>query len=89
MKRGQFMLLVVLVVISGFLGGVVSTWLSDGGFAYAQDYRDLLGKFKKKKVVVAQEFVLMDENGQICGRLYVDSNGRGQLDLHPMARKVR
>ena len=38
------------------------------------------------KVIIAREFRLVDERGQIRGRLYVDKKGHGQLDLLPMAR---
>ena len=39
--------------------------------------------------VVAQEFRLVDSDGKLCGRIYVDAGGRGQLELLPGARRLK
>ena len=103
MKRRDYWFLVILVVISGLIGGAVSNWLFVSKAVYAQQpylqLPDSLGlgstkgrfkKFRKKgqEVVIAQEFRLVDENGQVKGRLYVDDKGHGQLEIHPFARSL-
>jgi hypothetical protein len=83
MKRGQYLLLVALTVISGFIGGVVSNQLFNRP-AVAQESEN-------RKVIEAQEFRVVDENGKIRTWLTVkegapsivtfDENGRSRIGL--------
>ena len=101
MKRRQFIVLAVLVIISGFLGGAVTSWFLMGQPAFAQKYGarafqfahpDSLGNPRffpgGPKVVIAEEFILINPEGHPRARLYVDGYGQGQLDLLPNVRKL-
>ena len=79
MKQRDYWFLVVLVVLSGLIGGAVSNWLF-----VSQDVSVQMAR----PVVVAEEFRLVDKDGNLRGRLYVDEQGRGQLDLVPGSRAM-
>ena len=57
MDKSQFRLLVVLVVVSGFAGGALVSWLRPGQAALAEAETN-------KKVVTAEEFRLVDDQGR-------------------------
>ena len=40
-------------------------------------------------IVIAQEFRLVDEMGDLKGRMYVDIDGKGQLELLPAGRHLK
>jgi len=69
-KRRNLLLIVALMVGSGFIGGMV---------AHATQLT---------RTLVAEEFRLVDQDGNLCGRLYVDDEGRGQIELLPQGRKL-
>ena len=71
MKLKNLLLIVALMAISGFIGGLV---------AYAA---------QPNRVVIAEEFRLVDKDGNLCGRLYVDDRGRGELDLLPQTKLIQ
>ena len=41
------------------------------------------------RTIVAEEFRLVDGEGKLRGRLYVDAEGRGQVELLPGARRLK
>jgi len=54
MSSRQFKLLVVLVVVSGLVGGALGSWLLPGRAAFAQE--------EALEVVTARQFRLVDED---------------------------
>ena len=59
MKRFKYIFLVLLTVVSGFIGGVISNLLFKKQVAVQES--------EKKKVVEAQEFRLVDKDGKLLG----------------------
>ena len=57
MKRKQYLLLVVLTVVAGLIGGAVSNYVLMAGEAVAQETK------QHEKVITAEEFRLVDEEG--------------------------
>ena len=101
MRRIHPWFLTVLLVVSAMLGGALSSWmfLPEPACAKGEHLQlpDNLPSLKKllegwqsapQKLVVAQEFRLVDGAGNLRGRLFVDEKGRGQLELLPVARTV-
>lgn len=62
MRRSQYLLIVTLTVISGLVGGAASNWLFMERTVVAQEE-------KHNKVIIAEEFRLVDEDGKICAIL--------------------
>jgi hypothetical protein len=101
MRRMESWFMVVVLVVSAMVGGALSSWLFLPEVASAQgehlqipdnvpSLKELLDKFQSRpqKLVVAQEFHLVDSAGNLRGRLFVDEKGHGQLELLPVARTV-
>ncbi len=80
MSKKQFFLTLLLAVISGFLGGTLSVWLLLPPSVLAQD--------KPQKVIEAERFVVMDEDGRTRAILGVVENTAG-LMLHDQNGKTR
>ena len=73
MKRSQYLFIVILTVVSGLVGGAASNWLFMERTLLAQEERH-------DKVIVAEEFQLVDEDGKICailGKNPEDTEGNG------------
>lgn len=65
MRRRQFLLLMVLTVAAGLVGGAVSNWILMARTAEAQETK------KHEKVVIAEEFRLVDKTGKTLAVLGV------------------
>ena len=59
MSSRQFLLLVALTVVAGLVGGAVSNWVLVSATGETKQY---------EKVVAAQEFRLVDEEGALVAR---------------------
>jgi len=66
MSRGQFLLLAVLIVAGSFIGGVVLSALFKAENVSASP---------REKIIEAQAFVLVDENGKHRGKWTMDEHG--------------
>ena len=69
MKQGQSRLIIIMAVIAGFLGGMLSNQIFQPRAVYAEA-DDVLGERKqndKWKVIVAQEFRVVDKYGNKVG----------------------
>ncbi len=67
MNRKQFLLTLSATVISAFLGGAVSVWLLMPQSVLAQD--------EPPKVIEAQEFRVVDDNGVVRGSIGLNQSG--------------
>ena len=63
MKRRQYLLLITLTVVAGLIGGAVSNWLFVARTAEAQETK------KHEKVVIAEQFRLVDKEGNLRGAI--------------------
>lgn len=72
MDNRQFKLLVGLVIVSGLVGGALSSRLLPGRPAFAEE---------AGQVVTAREFRLVDEGGQVRAKLRVQKEGGPSLDF--------
>ena len=59
MNKKQYSMMLVLALIAGLMGGVVSSWFLVGKSAFAEK------KAEPQKVIEAREFRLVDENRKI------------------------
>ncbi len=90
MRRRKYLLLVVLTVIAGLIGGAVSNWLFVVRTAGAQEKRALEVEFEQsKKVVVAEEFRLVDGQGKELGKLAIGTDGHPKLEILDRSGSVR
>ena len=93
--------LTVLLVVSALIGGALSSWMFLPEAACAREnhaqlpdnlpsLRKLLDGWQSapQRLVVAQEFHLVDKAGNLRGRLFVNEKGRGQLELLPVTKTV-
>ena len=62
MKKKQFILLVVLVIIAGFIGGAASSWFRTKDAVSAEKK-----KAKHPKVITAEEFRFDEDGNTISG----------------------
>ena len=84
MTRAQFRVLILLTVISGLVGGGLSDWLFRGLPARAAQSTVAL------QVIEAQEFRLVDAEGNMRARLgYDKQDGMAALCLWDSAGKLR
>ena len=84
MSSKQFRLLLVLVIVSGFVGGAVSSWF------FAEKATLAHAVPVVEEVLVAQEFRLKDENGVIRGRMRCGADGEvGIIFLPDAASRFR
>ncbi len=67
MNRKQFLLTLLVAVISGFLGGALSVWFLMPPSVLAQD--------EPPKVIEAQEFRVVDDNGVVRGSIGLNQSG--------------
>lgn len=97
MRRRQYLLLVVLTIVAGLVGGAVSSWVLMARIAVAeetkQDGDDSLGlkilkeiyegdkKQHGKKIVTAEEFRLVDGDGNHRSSLSLSPDGNSFLTL--------
>ena len=75
MKRRQYLLLVALTVIAGLIGGAVSSWILMAKTAGVQETQ------KHEKVVTAEEFRVIDEEGKTRAMLAMLPDGSPNLVL--------
>lgn len=61
MKQGHHRLIVIVAIIAGFLGGMLSNQLFQAKDAYAEKEN------REHKVIVAQEFRVVDKLGKTIG----------------------
>ena len=73
MSRKQFLLTLLVAIISAFLGGALSVWFLMPQSVLAQD--------GVPKVIEAQEFRVVDEEGQVKAKLVVLEDGNASLIL--------
>ncbi|HEY3397972.1 MAG TPA: hypothetical protein VGM19_09985 [Armatimonadota bacterium] len=83
MTKSQFRILIVLTVVSGFLGGAVSNLLLRGAPVAAQ-----MAEAKAPDAVRAKTFEVVDDQGNVCARLGVDEEGGSSLDLYGVVGKT-
>lgn len=62
MNKRQFLILTVLVIVSGFFGGALSNWVFKINTAIAQE------KDPSKEIISAGEFRIVDKKGKVRGR---------------------
>ena len=67
MNRKQFLLTLLVAVISAFLGGALSVWFLMPPSVLAQD--------ELPKVIEAQEFRVVDDNGVVRGSIGLNQSG--------------
>ena len=85
MDKSQFRLLVVLMVVSGFAGGALVSWLGPGQAALAQAETN-------KRVVTAEEFRLVDDQGRARAALTmvgIAASSASQMDLSQPRLELR
>ena len=83
MKRRQYLLLVVLAVVAGLIGGAVSNRLFVARTAEAQ------GTKQHERVVIAEEFRLVDKEDNLRGIMGFSDNGGPELSLYDKGGTTR
>ena len=79
MERNQCSLTVVVALVAGLVGGVVSSQFSMGFPVLAEE------KAKAQKIVEAEEFRVVDPHGKVLGGLRVTPGGEAELALFSAA----
>lgn len=85
MGRKQYSLIVLLALVAGFIGGVVSSQIFVSGSLFTQK------EPKPQKVVVAEKFRLVDKTGIVRAALGLTGEGQpglGMLDKRGVPRVV-
>lgn len=85
MGRKQYSLLVVLAMVAGFIGGVISSQIFAGQPIFTQK------EPKLQKVVAAEKFRLVDHRGMVRAALGLTGEGQpglGLLDRNGIPRVV-
>jgi len=85
MGRKQYSLIVLLALLAGFIGGVISSQIFVGRPLFTQK------EAKPQKVVVAEKFRLVDQTGMVRAALGItreDQPGLGLLDKNGIPRIV-
>ena len=77
MKRKQYLLLVVLTIVSGLVGGAVSNWLLMPKMAVADEKQPIMSG---DKVITANAFHLVNEENRIRAKLEM-ADGNARLSL--------
>jgi hypothetical protein len=75
MSKKQYSLMIVLALVAGLVGGVVSSQFLMGQPAFAEK------KAKPQKVIEAQEFRLVDKDGKTRAFLGIN-RGQPRFELH-------
>lgn len=70
-------------MVAGLVGGTMSVWLFNSGIAFAQKAS------KEKKVVTAEDFHLVDQDGKLRGALFVSAKGEPGFALFDKEGKDR
>ena len=83
MDKKPFVLLVVVSILSGLVGGAVSPWIFTKEVVFAQN--DL----KHEKVITAETFRLVDQDGNLRAKLGMEPGGRWGLVLIDKDNKAR
>jgi hypothetical protein len=73
----------VAAIMAGLVGGMVSFWLFDDGVAFARKAS------KEKRVVTAEDFHLVDQDGKLRGALFVSAKGEPGFALFDKEGKDR
>jgi hypothetical protein len=81
MSKRQFYVALIVLAVSGLMGGVLSTWLLPGRAAYAQEQA-------AAQEIRAEKFVLVDAAGKTRAMLYL-LDGRPGLVFYDEAGKPR
>lgn len=81
MSSEQFKLLVVMIVVSGLVGGLLGSWLLPGRAAFAGE--------EALQVVTAREFRVLDEEGKLRARLGWGNEGVPGLSFYDAAGEER
>jgi hypothetical protein len=83
MTKGQFRWALLVLVVSGLVGGLLGSWLLPGRAALAQEQAGA------EKVVTAKRFRLVDDQGRGRAALGFDEGGDPSLRLYDAAGKDR
>ena len=81
MNRKQFIFTLLLALLSGLMGGVLSIWFLMPHSVLAQD--------EPPKVIEAQEFRVVDEEGNMRARLRVSGTNMVSLIMHDVNKVPR
>ena len=81
MNRKQFLLTLLVAIISAFLGGALSVWFLMPPSVLAQD--------GPQKVIEAQEFRVVDEEGNMRAQLRVSGTNMVSLIMHDVNKVPR
>jgi hypothetical protein len=83
MKRRQYLLLLALTVVAGLVGGALSNRAFTAKTAIAQETE------QHRKVITAEEFRLLDEDGRTRAALIVGSKGSVSMNFYDRYDKNR
>jgi hypothetical protein len=83
MNGKQYALIVVLAIVAGLIGGAVASWTFVGQPVFAQNQP------QDKKVITAEQFRVVDKNGNKRAVLGVRSDGSTYLTLYEIKNKER
>jgi hypothetical protein len=75
MNKKQVCLTLIIGIISGLVGGTLASQLFTGAPAFAQKAP------KHEKIILAEEFGLVNKDSQVCGKIFMTPENRPALML--------